>query len=238
MSSSQELSAASSVVLAVSIGAGILYLTMVRSTPSRGRMIVKTASTALLSAMAAIHGGPSLLVGALALGSIGDAFLAWDDETSFLYGLASFLVAHIFYIGLFFRINTNIVARFQILLEGWRSVISGALALLVLAMITSLMPQINAELRPPVILYSLAIFAMTITAITVDSSQVIVGSLLFSASDSILAADRFLTSPTSSHRAWMQHAVWILYYSGQLLIALGLLFLDATTLEVDKGLGQ
>ncbi|KAK4149995.1 YhhN-like protein [Chaetomidium leptoderma] len=226
MSSSQGLPAADSVVLATSISAAVLYLTIVRFPPSPWRMIVKTASTALLSALAAMRGGPLLLVGALALGSIGDAFLAWDDETSFLCGLGSFLVAHTLYIAVFFQHNVNGAAGFWVLLGGWRVMIAGALAVLVPAMIASLMPRIGSELRLPVVLYSLTIFVMTLTALTLDSSQIIFGAVMFSSSDSILAADRFLVASASPHHAWMQPAVWVLYYAGQLLIALGFLSLD------------
>ena len=225
MTSLQDSPLTGSAVLATSIGSAVLYLTLVRSPPSVWRMTVKTASTALLSTVAAVRGGPLLLVGALALGSLGDAFLAWDDETSFLCGLASFLVAHLFYIAAFFHNNTGGVAAFQAVLGGWRAMIAGALALLVPVMIASLMPRIGSELRPPVVIYSLAIFAMALTALTLDSVQLITGTVMFAASDSILSADRFLVSPTSLLRPWMQHAVWILYYIGQLLIVLGFLSL-------------
>jgi uncharacterized membrane protein YhhN len=221
---------ADSAVLGASICSAVLYLACVRSRPSRWRMTVKTASTALLSAVAAIRGGPRLLVGALALGSLGDAFLAWDDETSFLCGLASFLVAHLLYIGAFFQQNPDGWAGYEALLDGWRAGVAGALVLLVPFMIATLMPRIGPELRPPVVVYSLTILVMALTALTLESSQVHLGSVMFAASDSILAADRFLLSPTSSHRPWMQHAVWILYYAGQLLIALGFLSLAPVAL--------
>ncbi|KAK3298102.1 YhhN-like protein [Chaetomium fimeti] len=223
MSSLRVPFTADSTVLACSIGASIVYLTMVRSPPSGLRMIVKTASTALLSALVFIQGGPLLLAGALALGSVGDAFLAWDDDTSFLYGLANFLVAHIFYIVLFFGRDTDRSVLFQSLLGSWRAVAAGLLSLLVPVMIALLMPRLDTALRLPVVLYSFTIFVMVLTALTSNSGQVISGSLMFSTSDAILAADRFLVPSPSTHRAWMQHAVWVLYYSGQLLIALGVL---------------
>lgn len=222
--------AADSAVLAASIGAAVLYSAKVRSPPSRLRMVVKTASTALLSAVAAMRGGPLLLVGALALGAIGDAFLAWDDEASFLCGLGSFLVAHILYIAVFTQTDVGRETRHEILLSGgWRTFVAGALALLVPIMILLLIPRISRALRPPVVVYSLVIFVMALAALTLDSTQVVSGALMFTSSDSILAADRFLVPPASSHRPWMQHAVWILYYSGQLLIALGLLSLGPAT---------
>ncbi|KAL2131956.1 hypothetical protein VTI74DRAFT_4411 [Chaetomium olivicolor] len=219
-----------SAVLAASVGAAFLYGTMVRSPSGPLRTVAKTASTALLSAMAVIRGGPLLLAGALGLGSLGDFFLAMKDtESNFLCGLGSFLVSHMLYIAVFFQTSKHaVVDRFQVLLTGWRGATAGALAFLVPVMIGSLVPRIASDLRPPVIVYSLAIFLMAITALTLDSDQVIIGALMFTGSDSILAADRFLVSPTSPHRGWMQHAVWILYYVGQLLIALGFLSLSTT----------
>ncbi|KAK4130806.1 YhhN-domain-containing protein [Trichocladium antarcticum] len=215
----------SSAVLAASIGSAILYGTLVRSRPSRWRMVVKTASTAMLSAATAMRGGSLLLVGALALGATGDAFLAWDDEASFLRGLGSFLVAHILYIAAFVQHDSDGL-NLEVLLSGWRAVAAGALALLAPAMIASLLPRIGRELRPPVVVYSLTIFVMALAALTLDSSQVITGAIMFTGSDSILAADRFLVSPTASYRPWMQHAVWVFYYVGQLLIAMGFLSLE------------
>ncbi|KAJ4286219.1 hypothetical protein N0V88_008082 [Collariella sp. IMI 366227] len=214
MSHPTEPFAADSAVLAASVGAAALYSTMVRSTSGPLRTVAKTGSTALLSVVATMRGGPLLLAGALGLGSLGDFFLALkDSETNFLCGLGSFLVAHMLYIAVFFQANNDaVVDRFQILLGGWRAATAGALTLLVPVMIGSLVPRIASDLRPPVVVYSLTIFVMTLTALTLDSTQVIVGALMFTGSDSILAADRFLVSPTSSHRGLMQHAVWVLYY--------------------------
>ncbi|KAL2155641.1 hypothetical protein VTH82DRAFT_383 [Thermothelomyces myriococcoides] len=212
-------------LLAGSIGAALLYLALVRSRPSRGRMAVKTASTALLSAMAAVQGGHSLLVAALALGSLGDAFLAWDDNGSFLRGLTSFLVAHLLYIVVFRQNSANVTGGPWVLFRSWRAPVAGSLILLVSVMIIKLVPRIDQGLRPPVVLYSMTILVMALTALAVASSRVVAGSLMFSASDAILATDRFLVSPASTHRKWMQPAVWVLYYFGQLLIALGLLSL-------------
>ncbi|KAL2142039.1 hypothetical protein VTI28DRAFT_1609 [Corynascus sepedonium] len=225
MSTSSKLAVAdlNPALLTGSIGAAVLYLAMVRVPPSRWRMVVKTASTALLSAVTAVRDGPLLLVGALALGSLGDAFLAWDDDGSFLAGLASFLVAHLLYIGVFLQTNANYQEGIQAVLQSWRAAAAGGLILLISGMIFILMPRINTELRAPVVLYSLTIMVMALTALTLGNDRAVVGSLMFSASDGILATDRFLVSPASSHRPWMQYAVWILYYSGQLLIALGVL---------------
>ncbi|KAK4173380.1 YhhN-like protein-domain-containing protein [Triangularia setosa] len=217
-----------SVVLAASIGSAVVYQALVRAPPSYSRMVIKTASTALLSAFSHLRGGPNFLVGALALGSTGDAFLAWNDETSFLFGLASFLLAHILYIILFFNAGPGaraIGAKLQVLQNGdsWRLGTAGALAVLVPAMILQLMPKVGKDLRAPVAVYSLTIFVMALMALTLESSKIMVGAVMFASSDSILAAGRFLVPTTSAYQPWMHHAVWALYYSGQLLITLGVI---------------
>lgn len=104
-----------------------------------------------------------------------------------------------------------------------RTAAAGVLAGLVLVLLVTLLPRIARDLRLPVLVYSLTIFTMavTATAIRTNRQQVLMGALLFTASDSILATDRFLVSPSSLHRSTMQYAVWTLYYTGQLLIALG-----------------
>ncbi|KAK3399566.1 YhhN-like protein [Sordaria brevicollis] len=207
-------------VLAVSVASAVLYLFQVRSSPSYSRMLVKTASTALLSYLSHLLIGPQYLVGALALGSLGDAFLAWDGDLAFLCGLSSFLVAHIGYILLF--LQSQPAAGFQTLLqEGWRTATAGSLMVLVPVMIAMLMPKVGKALRIPVLVYSLVICGMALTALTLENKRVIVGATMFTASDSILAADKFLVSKTAGYRGLMQRAVWVLYYGGQALIMLG-----------------
>lgn len=207
-------------VLAVSFASAVLYLFQVRSSPSYSRMLVKTASTALLSYLSHLLNGPQFLTGALALGSLGDAFLAWDGELAFLCGLSSFLVAHIGYILLF--LHSQPAAGFQTLLEeGWRTATAGGLMVLVPVMIAMLMPKVGNALRVPVLVYSLTICVMAVTALTLENTRVIVGATMFTASDSILAADKFLVPKTAWYRGSMQRAVWVLYYGGQAFIALG-----------------
>ncbi|KAK3388050.1 YhhN-like protein-domain-containing protein [Podospora didyma] len=211
-------------VLALSIGASVLYGVNVHTPPSYFRMSTKTISTTLLSVLAAINNGPWFLIAALALSSTGDAFLAWDGEGVFVCGLASFLAAHTLYIPLFFSSapNTptssgvgelNFVGKI-LQLSGWRAGVSYALAVLVPAMIVALMPRVGKDLRAPVVVYATAIFVMSLAALTVENStRVTVGALMFTASDSILASEKFLVSERSKHRAWMPYAVWVLYRS-------------------------
>ncbi|RUW86495.1 lysoplasmalogenase, partial [Mesorhizobium sp. M8A.F.Ca.ET.023.01.1.1] len=87
--------------LIFSMVAAVIYAFTSGMPPTLARSAAKTLSVAMLAALAAMQGGPLLLVAALALSAIGDAFLSRDGERAFLGGLASFLVAHIVYVALF-----------------------------------------------------------------------------------------------------------------------------------------
>ncbi|KAK1766617.1 YhhN-like protein [Phialemonium atrogriseum] len=217
--------------LALSLGAAVLYGIQARSPPSAPRTAAKTASTALLSALSALRGGPVLLTGALALGAAGDAVLAFDDgEPAFLGGLACFLAAHALYIALFLAAPGDGRGGLLQLLAGGRGSAYAVVAVVLLApaVVGLLMPRVGGALRLPVLVYSAAVVAMVLSAAAAaaavddgDDDRVVVGAVLFAVSDAILAAERFLVAGASPHRAWMQHGVWVLYYSGQLLITLG-----------------
>ncbi len=206
-------------VIAVSIASSVLYLVHVRAAPSKTRMLYKTLSTALLACFAALRAGrTSLLVPALALGALGDAFLAWPGEANFLAGLGSFLVAHLFYVALFAGLGGG---RPQIEADTWRQGVAAAMMLLAPGMAAVLMPRVAGALRAPILIYTATILTMVLAVLTVRSETIVVGGVLFALSDSILATEEFVVARESGHRPWMQHAVWILYYSGQFLIAAG-----------------
>lgn len=210
------------VLLAASLGAAILHLTHLRAAPSYSRLATKTASTALLSILTGTRGSSPLLTAALALSATGDAFLAWNDSDGcFLGGLASFLAAHLLYIAVLCGSAGSRIAG--LLSDGWRVGVAGLLvAVVVPGMIALLMPRVERALRAPIVVYTATIAVMVLAALGVGDGQVVVGAGLFAASDGILATERFIVSRESGHRAWMQYAVWALYYSGQLLIALTL----------------
>lgn len=208
------------VLLTLSGVSSLLFWVNVRRRPSLPRTVAKTASTALLAAFSASRQTSSTLLPlALALGSAGDAFLAWSDgDGAFLGGLASFLAAHVAYARLFVGGGGG---TDLLLGETWRVSLAGVMALVGPAFNAVLLPRVGSGLRAPVIVYSAAITAMFVSALTVSNQQVVTGALLFTASDIILASEKFIVPAGSVHKPWMQYAVWGLYYSGQLLIALG-----------------
>ncbi|KAG8413170.1 hypothetical protein J3459_015735 [Metarhizium acridum] len=206
-------------VLAMSLGSSALYSIYLRSEPSHSRMAFKTTATALLALFVGTQSRHWQLVPALVLGSLGDAFLAWPGDEAFFRGLASFLVAHLFYVSLFAGIGNGIDF---VLHDMQRLGLAGGMLLLAPIMSFTLMPNVSKSLQIPVALYSAIILIMVLSVLTVDNDQVVLGAVLFAISDSVLATDEFLMPKDSGYRALMQHIVWIFYYTGQLLIAAGL----------------
>lgn len=204
--------------LILSAVAAFLYLLKEKEAPSVRRTILKTASILLLAVIAAVEGGPILLVIALLLSALGDALLAQDGERMFLGGLASFLAGHLAYVALFLSMAA-LPAFFG---EIWRPlaavlIVSGAVG--VFLWLRSALP---GNLVVPVAVYTVAIAAMGLAALGVDG-PVFFGALLFMASDTILAGEKFRFRPNSTHRAWARPAVWILYWLAQVAILLSVL---------------
>lgn len=151
----------------------------------------------------------ALLVAALALSLAGDVFLMF--EGFFIPGLASFLVAHVFYIALFKQGVPWFPSRAA--LAG--TLLAGA------AMYAFLFPTLAPVLRVAVACYTVVIGLMAAQAIgramvLRDSAAIGVaaGALFFMASDSLLAVNRFaLPLPMA------QFFVLGTYYIAQVLIA-------------------
>ncbi|MDX8467334.1 lysoplasmalogenase [Mesorhizobium sp. VK23B] len=206
--------------LLFSIAAAAIYVLALELSPRLARSAAKTLAVGLLAALAVMQGGPLLLVAALALSAAGDAFLSGDGEKAFLGGLVSFLAAHIAYVALFLEAGGGIGLLTG---ESWRGVIALALAVFVIVMLAALWRRVGPPLRIPIAVYVAAILAMGISALTTFHPWVVIGAVLFIASDGLLAAERFLLAAISPHRVWMRYAVWVLYYAAQLAITLGFL---------------
>ncbi|RWP73943.1 lysoplasmalogenase family protein [Mesorhizobium sp.] len=206
--------------LLFSLVAAVIYAFTIDMSPTLARSAVKTLAVAMLAVLASLQGGPWLLVAALALSAIGDAFLSRDGEKAFLGGLASFLVAHGLYTALFLRFGGGIGLLSA---ELWRAAIAVVMIVFALAMLFALWRRVGPALRLPICVYVAAILAMGISALTLSNFWVIGGAVLFMASDALLASEKYLLSAISPHRAWMRYAVWALYYAAQLGITMGFL---------------
>jgi len=169
----------------------------------------------------------------LIFSSFGDIFLEIENSEIdlFIPGLLSFLCAHILYICSFRIIPFNYKSYIPIVL---------IVAVYFIVLMYILLPHIEPALKVPVIIYGLVISCMVYSAITRSISDtqgrylksktlVILGSISFAISDSILAIDKF-RSPISNAKI----LVMITYYIGQVFIAGSALLPYSHNLEKQK----
>jgi uncharacterized membrane protein YhhN len=206
-------------MLLFSVASACVYFFLLDTPVSLRRSVVKTIPVALLAGLVLLHRGPLLLAGALAVSALGDAFLSREGDKAFLGGLGSFLVAHLLYVALFAHSGGGL----GLLLTSPRLLIGIVIAIFAVVMLAVLWPRVEDTLRLPIAVYVAAILAMGLTALTLPDWRIILGALLFIASDAFLATEKFLLGAGSTQRYWMRHAVWALYYAAQALIALGFL---------------
>ncbi|MDM5246129.1 MULTISPECIES: lysoplasmalogenase [unclassified Lysinibacillus] len=148
-----------------------------------------------------------LIVIGLVFCMVGDYTLQW-----FLVGLTSFLIGHIFYILAFSSTNERQVptwAKIVLLVYG------GSMAVWIVGTVFS---SGEVVLGFAVIAYISVILTMGWTAIRTGSTLATIGAMLFIASDSYLAIDKFVMPLPFSHEFIM-----LTYYSAQILIALSIL---------------
>lgn len=158
---------------------------------------------------------PYLII-ALAFGFLGDTFLLGTSDKLFTCGLLAFLVGHIFYILLFIsRMDITAISPLWLILP---------VVLYILPLIWTakkLYPSLEAKDKPGVSVYMVAILAMSYTALQFAVSGhgwlPFVGSLLFVASDTMLAFQNFKFRPTPFSRV----AVMVTYLLAQSLITFG-----------------
>jgi uncharacterized membrane protein YhhN len=151
---------------------------------------------------------PLVAVG-LAFSLAGDVLLMLPRDR-FVAGLAAFLVAHLLYIAAF--TTTGVHATWWIVLP---------LAAYGAVLLRILLPHVPARLKPAVAVYALALLAMAWTAAERDATSPppsgafsLLGGVLFVASDSALAIDRFVRQFRGADAV-----VLGTYYAAQLLIA-------------------
>ncbi|WP_376703008.1 lysoplasmalogenase family protein [Mesorhizobium sp. ISC25] len=206
--------------LVFSLAAAVIYAFSLGMRPRLSQSAARTLAVAMLAVLVVQQGGPWLLVAALGVSAVGDAFLSRDGEKAFLGGTASFLAAHVLYVVLFLRAGGGLGLLSA---EPWRAAIVLAMVVSVLAMLFALRRRVGPALRLPIGVHAAALLAMSIAALTLNSVWVVVGVVLLILSDGLLAAEKFLLPAISPHRIWVRHAVWALYYAGQLAITLGFL---------------
>ena len=139
-------------------------------------------------------------------------FLGIDGEKLFVFGLASFLIAHLLYIVLFVRNRPK-----PVIASAGQKIIAALVMIFSAAMFAWLWPSLG-DLKLPVAAYLCAITGMGVTATLAGFRVpwVVIGAMLFIASDSMIAVGKF-KSPIE----YGNYLIWITYYVGQLLITLG-----------------
>jgi uncharacterized membrane protein YhhN len=197
--------------MAVFTSAAIYGYGFLNAEISAWRSFWKTLPVAIM-AIFVITTGAWLLALALVLSAIGDYFLSREDE-KFTIGLVSFLTAHLLYIWLFWQLIPT--ASF-----GWGQGVMLAYALIYG---TYLWPRVG-EYRIPVLAYIFVITIMVSTAFMLPTGfmLVLLGSLSFAISDSVLALEMFvITNPKT--KIALSKIVWVSYIAAQALLVIGLI---------------
>ena len=201
--------------LLMSVVAGIAYGVVLQFRPAGVfRTTVKSAAVGVLALWSWMAGAPPLLTGALALSAIGDAFLAGDPDRWLPLGLGSFLLAHLLYTALFLEIGgVGVVIHDPLRLAP--ALIAGLAGV---GMVGWLWRDLGA-LRPAVVAYVMAIAAMVGASFSLDRERAsaMAGAVAFMASDGVLSWGLFKHKGATAPLA--DHAVWWLYWGGQVAIA-------------------
>lgn len=203
------------VLLFVSFFCSLAYFFSLPWMPYPYAFLPKGLSVFILSILALNHcQKPTrfFLFLALVFSTAGDVFLALPDEKFFLCGLASFFVAHVFYILTFLTL-----IRRPLFLDPFQKNFLLLFPLFPLIMFLILKPHLN-DLTLAVFVYEVIVTCMCLCSALIKSEKkfLLGGSLLFVLSDSVLAFSKFVFPFWPS-----QQLVWVLYYFAQLYLLLG-----------------
>lgn len=220
-----ELMAGATVI--VSLAAAIAYGWRFAASEEKGAVgaVVKTLSTAGLAFAALVLGGGPwfwLIPLGLALGALGDLFLALKGERFFLAGVGAFGLGHLAYAGGFLLQSSAL--GFDRLSLAETAVLAGLLALLVSTEVW-LAPR-TGDLRGAVRGYVVLIGLMGVAALMLPAGpgQAVLraGAVLFVASDLMLSIQLFIARDSGVRRR-LALALWPAYWCGQALIGWGAL---------------
>ena len=213
----RDLDAWNRLLVVVSIASSAIYFFTLSLQPYPGSIVLKGLSVSTLALVvfrSLGNRGGLILAVSLLFSSVGDVLLDIPGEKMFLFGLVSFLIAHILYIVLFAR-------NFPRPLKSGptQKLIIVAVLIYSIVMTVWLWPGLG-DLSGPVIFYICAITAMVITAALAGfkSRLILAGALLFFLSDSLIAINKF-KFPIK----YNDYLVWSTYYAAQFLITIGFL---------------
>lgn len=174
----------------------------------RAEYFFKPAFLSALIVLATLQDAPDPVVAALVFSLVGDVFLMLPRDSLFIYGLASFLFAHVAYF----------IAFRPLPGEWW---IPAILLLPVAIVLVSKMKRGAGSLFPAVVAYMAAILAMVVAAVSgywepeaADSWPfAAAGALLFMSSDALIGWNRFVKP-----LAWGPVAIIVTYHLAQMLL--------------------
>ena len=173
----------------------------------RAEYFFKPATLGALIALAVIEDAPAAVIVALVFSLVGDVFLMLPRNL-FIFGLSSFLAAHIAYFCAFWPLPD----------EGWIPLV----ALLPIALLLVWrMKEGAGPLFGPVVAYMAAILAMVVAATSgyweseaTDSWALAgTGALLFMTSDALIGWNRFVKP-----LRWAPLAIIVTYHLAQMLL--------------------
>jgi alkenylglycerophosphocholine/alkenylglycerophosphoethanolamine hydrolase len=191
----------------------LLYIFVIPSDPLAVKLLFKLIPMWLIILYAYLHMPTPrksyhwlLLIG-LFFCMLGDGLLHW-----FVVGLSAFLIGHLFYLSVFLRNWRFSKLRFWTIVPialygsfmGWE-------------IVHALISDHNESLFIPVLLYITVISLMLWSAIMTGHKWAIIGSILFTISDSILSWNLFVSDITFSGPLIMTT-----YYAAQFCIANGI----------------
>jgi uncharacterized membrane protein YhhN len=201
-------------LIALSAAAAITATTLAAA-PAWMYLLLKPLTTVLIIAYAWPRGADApkqrrLIRIGLVLSLAGDVFLLWPRQ-GFLPGLVAFLLAHLAYIAAF-CVPLRLVAKPHVFV---------AYAVLAAAILAALWPGVPPALRAPVVAYVLCLATMAAqaaawwrasatghTADTALACMAALGGLLFMASDSLLATNKFAL-PLPLAPLWILATYWL-----------------------------
>ncbi len=166
----------------------------------------------------------NLLLSALIFSWIGDIILMFADkgELYFIFGLVSFLIAHIIFIVLFIKQEKETTTTNKLF---WIGLI--IVGIYLLGMLFLLFPSLG-DLKVPVTVYAVTISTMLLMAVKgyfnwskPYNQTVLLGALIFVSSDSILAINKFHSELPKSG-----FLIMTTYIVAQFLITKGILNLN------------
>lgn len=178
------------------------------------KAIAKLSASTFFVLIAVSLGAPSfsygqLILGALLLGWLGDALLLSRASKAFMVGLLAFLLSHVLFAVAFASGELSMPA---VAIASVLALVFGAIVL------RWLLPHTPGNFKAPVIGYVVVILGMCVTAAghayASERWAVLVGALLFTASDLSVARDRFV-------RQGYINRLWGLptYYLAQVVLA-------------------